>query len=572
MQRIDAQERSEVFVHAWTGNAVKGIRFAELRYPGAQISALSHRELRESGWKGQISAFARLRGRAIVFYFKSLADVREPELLIWIHLLHRCRETVLADEAGNVTVITLRDCARHLPKLIVAITADLAVFSTTWFRFKMLRKAVTSTLSPSTAQGSPDIAYIYPYPLNREFSGGATTHFRGFLDGVAENGGTCRILSGCELPFALPFPVVQIPPPKKLFVFSESFTLSYNWHFASYAAKLLSGTKPKVIYQRHGRFVVAGVLLARALGVPFVLEYNGSEVWIANHWDPVRFAPWLRMAEEIALWGASSIVVVSEVLKTELIARGLPAERILVNPNGVDPSKFRPHCGDRDKLRRDFGFEPSHVVVAFVGTFSYWHGIPVLQGAIEKLLGESASRRHSEAAADNLRFLLIGAGPLQAEFRSALLEYEKQRRAVFAGTVAHDEVPAYLDAADILVSPHVPMPDGKPFIGSPTKLFEYMAMGKAIVASRLDQLEMVLTHNETALLVQPGNVKELADAIVAAAANCELRDRLGSNARAAAMANHTWKRNAANTLIAAGLRLSQADTPVVNGCQEESCA
>ena len=472
IQRINAQDRSEVFLHAWTGSAVKGIRFAELRYPGAEISALSHRELRESGWKGQIGAFARLRGRAIVFYFRSLADVKEPELLIWVHLLHRCRETVLADETGNVTVVTLRDCVRHLPKLIVGLVADLAAFSTTWLLFWKLRKAVKSTVPPLIGEGSPDIAYLYPYPLNRDFSGGATTHFRGFLGGVAENEGTCQVLSGCELPFALPFPVVQIPPRRKWFVLSESFTLSYNWQFARDAGKLLSGKNPRVIYQRHGRFVVAGVLLARALGVPFVLEYNGSEVWIANHWDPARFAPWLRMAEEISLWGASTIVVVSEVLKAELIARGLPSERILVNPNGVDPSKFHPHCGDRDKLRRDFGFEADHVVVAFVGTFSYWHGIPVLQAAIQKLLGEGLPGHLSKSVADSLRFFLIGTGPLQAEFRAALQEYEEQRRVVFAGTVPHDEVPAYLDTADILASPHIPMPDGKPFIGSPTKLFE----------------------------------------------------------------------------------------------------
>ena len=130
-----------------------------------------------------------------------------------------------------------------------------------------------------------------------------------------------------------------------------------------------------VIYQRHGRFVIAGALLARALAVPLVLEYNGSEVWFADHWDPARFAPWLRMAEEISLWAASTIVVVSDALKSELIARGLPAERILVNPNGVDPASFDPLRGGRQTVRRQFGFEPDHVVAAFLGTFSSGTGL-----------------------------------------------------------------------------------------------------------------------------------------------------------------------------------------------------
>ena len=60
------------------------------------------------------------------------------------------------------------------------------------------------------------------------------------------------------------------------------------------------------------------------------------------------------------------------------------------------------------------------------------------------------------------------------------------------GAVAHDRVPALLDACDILVSPHVPLDARRGFFGSPTKLFEYMAMGKGIVASRLGQIGEVL--------------------------------------------------------------------------------
>jgi len=254
------------------------------------------------------------------------------------------------------------------------------------------------------------------------------------------------------------------------------------------------------------------------------------------------------MAEEISLWAAGTIVVVSDALKAELIARGLPAGRILVNPNGVDPAEFDPAGGDRDALRRRFGFEPDHIVAAFLGTFSSWHGVEVLEKSIRKLLSGP------DAAAHGLRFLLIGTGPLHQEMQAALSEYEAQGRVVFAGRIPHDQAPAYLNAADVLLSPHVPMPDGQPFIGSPTKLFEYMAMGKAIIASRLDQLEKVLRHNETALLVEPGNAEELGAAILLAASNPELRDRLGRRARLAAVEKHTWKMNAANVLSATGLR------------------
>ncbi len=92
---------------------------------------------------------------------------------------------------------------------------------------------------------------------------------------------------------------------------------------------------------------------------------------------------------------------------------------------------------------------------------------------------------------------------------------------MFTGSLPREKVVEYLDASDILVSPHIPMPDGSRFFGSPTKLFEYMAMGKGIVASRLEQLAEVLEHDQTALLVTPGNVEELAEAIRASCLGSE---------------------------------------------------
>ena len=121
---------------------------------------------------------------------------------------------------------------------------------------------------------------------------------------------------------------------------------------------------------------------------------------------------------------------------------------------------------------------------------------------------------------------------------------------IFTGSVAHERVPALLDACDILVAPHVPLADGSEFFGSPTKVFEYMAMGKAIVASRLGQIGEVLTDQETALLVEPGNVRELAAAIVKLVESDELRMQLGAKAREVAEREFTWKHNAQRVLDA----------------------
>ena len=111
---------------------------------------------------------------------------------------------------------------------------------------------------------------------------------------------------------------------------------------------------------------------------------------------------------------------------------------------------------------------------------------------------------------------------------------------MLTGAVAQEAGPAHLAACDILVAPHVPNADGTPFFGSPTKLFEYMAMGKGIVASDLDQIGEVLRHDETAWLVRPGDVASLVEGLLALIGDPGLRDRLGRAAREAAVARHSW--------------------------------
>jgi glycosyltransferase involved in cell wall biosynthesis len=177
-----------------------------------------------------------------------------------------------------------------------------------------------------------------------------------------------------------------------------------------------------------------------------------------------------------------------------------------------------------------------------VGSFSYWHGVDVLEQAIRSLLDGA---RPEQA---RLKFLLVGDGPLAPQLRQALEPCVRSGQVTFTGAIPHQSVCVYLDAADILVSPHVPMPDNHPFFGSPTKLFEYMAMGKAIAASALDQIAEVLEHGRTALLVTPGKSAELAAAIERLAADPRLRAELGRNARATALARHTWRQNAGRVL------------------------
>jgi glycosyltransferase involved in cell wall biosynthesis len=139
---------------------------------------------------------------------------------------------------------------------------------------------------------------------------------------------------------------------------------------------------------------------------------------------------------------------------------------------------------------------------------------------------------------------------LRGRVEQTLREAGLEHRVILTGAVEHERVPALLDACDVLASPHVPLEDGSEFFGSPTKLFEYMAMGKAIVASRLGQIGDVLVNEETALLVEPNDARELSQAILRLTNSLELRERLGAAARREAIAQHTWTHNAGRVLDA----------------------
>jgi glycosyltransferase involved in cell wall biosynthesis len=135
-----------------------------------------------------------------------------------------------------------------------------------------------------------------------------------------------------------------------------------------------------------------------------------------------------------------------------------------------------------------------------------------------------------------------------AEVRRILAEGAALEATSFTGLVAQEEGPAHLAACDVLVSPHVPNPDGTPFFGSPTKLFEYMAMGRGIVASNLDQIGEVLEHNRTALLVPPGDADALASAVARLSEDHALRECLGAEARRVALEQHTWRAHTQRTI------------------------
>lgn len=367
-------------------------------------------------------------------------------------------------------------------------------------------------------------------------SGGSVGHVRGVIEGLRSFGYDTWVVSTDHLAgvegdsrFYLCVPVYELG--RNL---PECPVLLYNEQLLQFIRQRWADWAPSFVYQRYSLGNYAGVVLKQRYGVPYVCEYNGSFPWIARHWEKRRLFHERLMTriELLNLHAADLVVVVSRALKEDLVARGIEAEKILVNPNGVDPVRYSPTI-DGSFVRSRYGLD-GKVVLGFVGTFGRWHGAEVLAEAFGRLLGQYPEYR------DRVRLLMIGDGLTRPETEKRLAHHGAAWASVFTGMVPQEDAPAYLAACDILVSPHVPNPDGTPFFGSPTKLFEYMAMGKGIVASRLEQVGEVLSDGETALLAAPGDPDSLMQGLRRLIDDDALRARLGAAARRQAVARHTW--------------------------------
>jgi glycosyltransferase involved in cell wall biosynthesis len=349
---------------------------------------------------------------------------------------------------------------------------------------------------------------------------------------------------------------VPLEPPRMLAIPLETTYYRFNRQCIERVRAQLRRAPVEFMYQRLSLGNYAGVVLSRELGIPLILEYNGSEAWVSKNWGrALRFHDTAALAEDVNIRHAHLIVTVSEVLRDELIARGVQPERIVTYPNCIDPKTFDPgrfSAEDSAALRRELGFGPGDTVATFVGTFGQWHGVDVLANTVRRLVLE----HRAELDALRLKFLLIGDGQKMPLVRAALADSDAAAYVRLTGLVPQRSAPRYLAASDMLLSPHVANADGTRFFGSPTKLFEYMAMSRGIIASDLDQIGEVLQpavrlssdnarfnakpEGAVAVLVPPGDETALMRAILLLAQDRAVRVSLGENARRLALARYTW--------------------------------
>ncbi len=545
-ERVAADTALSLRLVVLSGGVEHAARAVSARWPNALVDTLDKERLRgPDRWK-LLGELRRQRCDLFVFYTYVNAWQLGRFLMALYALLSGARRVVLLDIEGAVEEfgpgrILLREAPRTGLEYALSIPLVLIGLVASWLLGLFAKPSRRGYPDSARSTERPlDVLFVRPTPTIGVMEAGESAHIRGVLDGLVELGHHPRVLSNDDLPaIRRARHDIDIRRPGALFNATPlAFELWNNFVFTWHLWRAARLKRPDVIYQRYSRNSWAGVAVARLLGLPLLLEWNGSEVWATRHWTP--FIWWARIVgvyERVNRIGADHIVVVSETLARALSEHGVSRHRILVNPNGVDPERFHPDSGgEAIRARYDLGHG---TVVGFVGSFNYYQGTPVLMRAASEVC------RRTDA-----RFLLVGYGETLAATRDAARDAGVSDRVVFTDRVPVDDVPAFVDACDITVAPMAPPPDGSDFFNSPVKIFEYMAAGKAIVASRLGQIVEIIEDGVTGLLVAPDDPDALAAAIIRLAENPDERARFGRVARERAVAQHTWRRNAERALAA----------------------
>jgi glycosyltransferase involved in cell wall biosynthesis len=320
----------------------------------------------------------------------------------------------------------------------------------------------------------------------------------------------------------------------------ELLEIAYNIKAFLRLRAAVQAYRPDVIYERFSLFLFAGIWARRLYGLPLLLEVNSPlyEERAAN--DGLRLHRLGRWAQRLPWKAADHVLPVTGVLARTLVEYGVPPSRITVIPNGVDPDRFDT-VPEANSAKIAIGL-PQRTVLGFTGFIRTWN-------AIHRLIDFVASHRSDL----DLHLLVVGDGPA----RPALEEYAFARgvsdRLTITGVVSRTDVVGQIAAFDIAVIP------GLTPYSSPLKLFEYLQLGRAIVAPDTENIREILTNEHDALLFDPKQEGSLEAALLRLCADPMLRTRLGCSARQTiAEKSLTWTRNAERVLEIAQRLLAQA--------------
>lgn len=283
--------------------------------------------------------------------------------------------------------------------------------------------------------------------------------------------------------------------------------------------------RPDCLYERCNLYLPSGVWLKRRYALPMLLEVNAPIYEERKKYNGLALDRLARWSEHYAWRGADYVLPVTQVLGGRVAQAGVERTRIVVVPNAINPERFT-GAPSREAMKQALGLD-GRLVLGFVGFMREWHR---LERVIDLLAEDTDERRH---------LLLVGDGPARSAIELMARRLGVMERVTVTGVMDRDRVANYISAFDIAIQPDVVD------YASPLKLFEYMALGRAVVAPDTENIREILTHEHNALLFdpkQPGTFRATIDRLCR---DSVLRDRLAFAATDTIVQRGlTWHRNA----------------------------
>jgi len=309
---------------------------------------------------------------------------------------------------------------------------------------------------------------------------------------------------------------------------------SYEFVLSFYLLYSCIRNRPDVLYLRQNSFPFFPIILCKILKIPSIVEVNGlvlDELKVNPNSQSFAYRVFSYLAlrsENFNYRHCDRIVSVTDKLKDELVRLySVPDNKISVINNGANTDVFKPL--DLEQTKAKLQLENSKKYVCFVGHLAAWQGVEFLIHASPLIL---------EKCPDT-RFLIIGDGVMKDKLLEITSELGLSDKFTFTGRIPYENVPLYINAADVCVAPFIKERNSK--IGlSALKTYEYLACGKPIVASSISGVRDLIESSGGGVSVTPENPEELAAAVVKLLLDENTRVLVGEKGRRYVVENHSW--------------------------------
>ncbi|SHH41652.1 TIGR04063 family PEP-CTERM/XrtA system glycosyltransferase [Massilia sp. CF038] len=267
--------------------------------------------------------------------------------------------------------------------------------------------------------------------------------------------------------------------------------------------QIIPQIKPDVLHAHSPSLnAVAALRAGKKFGIPVVYEVRAFwEDAAVDHGtakeNGLRYRL-TRALETYALKNASAVTTICEGLRKDIVARGIAADKVTVIPNAVDIDKFAVGGLADLELKRSLGLQDMRLI-GFIGSFYAYEGLDVLLRAVPAMVAKQP----------DLRVLLVGGGPQDAQLRQLAKDLKIEDKVVFTGRVPHDQVARYYDLLDVLVYPRLSM--RLTDLVTPLKPLEAMAQGRVLAASDVGGHLELIEHGKTGVLFKSDDPQSLAE-------------------------------------------------------------